>query len=182
MFAWSLPQATLMCCQRVWNFLANLAKIGQELRAIFFCAIVYPSQTISLHCCNTLPIPDDLEMFHLGVPVDRIFRGNFIAEWAVLPPGSNVAAIPDDARANAVSFLELIDARIHLIRQVLPVPPGASKKKISQLCLFLNFFSLVLVFFYHRYHFQFDWLCFTSACLSSLWNTYRRTFVFLTEI
>ena len=31
-----------------------------------------------------------------------MFNGNFKVEWAVLPPGSNVAAIPDNTRAKVV--------------------------------------------------------------------------------
>ena len=44
------------------------------------CAIVHSSQTLSLHCCNTLLIPDDLEIFYVGVSVDCIFSSNFKAE------------------------------------------------------------------------------------------------------
>ena len=55
----------------------------------------------------------------------------FQSGMSILPPGSNVAAIPDDAIANAISFFDRIDARISYITNVLPVPPGASKKKIS---------------------------------------------------
>ena len=59
-----------------------------------------------------------------------MFNANFKAEWAVLPLGSNVAAISDEARAKAMSFWDRIAARINLIKNILPVPPGASKKKI----------------------------------------------------
>ena len=47
-------------------------------------------------------MPDDLEMLHVGVSIIWMFNGNFNAECAVLPPGSNVAAIPDDAIAKAM--------------------------------------------------------------------------------
>ena len=43
-------------------------------------------------------------MLHMGVSVDCIFRGNSKAEWAVLSQNSNVAAILDDIRVNAVIF------------------------------------------------------------------------------
>ena len=46
----------------------------------FSCAIVHSSQIISLHCCNSLPIPNDSEMLFVGVSVDCIFRGNLKAE------------------------------------------------------------------------------------------------------
>jgi len=58
-----------------------------------------------LHCCYTLPIPDDLEILQVGVSIEFKFRVNFKTELAVLPPGNNVAAILDDAIANAMSFL-----------------------------------------------------------------------------
>jgi len=70
----------------------------------FVCAIVHSSQVISLHCYNTLPIPDHLEILQAGFSVECKFRGNFKAESAVLLPGSKVAAIPDDTIANAISF------------------------------------------------------------------------------
>jgi hypothetical protein len=38
-------------------------------------------------------------MLHVGVSVHCMFNGTFKADSAVRPPGSNVAAIPDDARA-----------------------------------------------------------------------------------
>ena len=69
-----------MCSQRVSNFLANLLMIAPEPRAFFLCAIVHSSQIISLHGCNTLPNPDELEILHVGVSVESKFRGNFKAE------------------------------------------------------------------------------------------------------
>jgi hypothetical protein len=57
-----------------------------------------------------------------------IFNGNFSAEWAVRPPSSKVAAIPDEVSASAILFCERIIANINEIKKVFPVPPGASKK------------------------------------------------------
>ena len=48
---------------------------------------------------------------------------------------NNVAAIPDDAIANAISFFDRIDARISFIINVLPVPPGALKKNFSNVVI-----------------------------------------------
>ena len=48
----------------------------------------------------------------------------------VQPPVKSVAAIPLEAVANAILPSHLILARIRLIKNVLPVPPGASKKRI----------------------------------------------------
>lgn len=64
-----------------------------------------------------------------------IFIGHFKAEWAVLPPGSNVAVIPDDARAKAILFWDRIAAIINLFRNVFPVFPSASKKIYPSLLL-----------------------------------------------
>lgn len=58
-----------------------------------------------------------------------MFNGNFSAERAVRPPFNNVAAIPDEASVSAIPFWDRIDAKINDIKNVFPVPPGASKKK-----------------------------------------------------
>jgi hypothetical protein len=52
----------------------------------------------------------NMEMLHVGVSVHCMFNGTFKADRAVLPPGSNVAAIPDDARATAMSLWDRIAA------------------------------------------------------------------------
>lgn len=70
----------------------------------FWWAIVHSSQIICLHFCNTFPIPDALEMLHVGVSINFMFNANFKAEVAVLPPESNVADFPDDARAKVMPF------------------------------------------------------------------------------
>ncbi|VDO33418.1 unnamed protein product [Onchocerca flexuosa] len=44
-----------------------------------------------------------------------MFSGYFKAERAILLPDSNVAAIPDDARAKAISFWDRIAAKINLL-------------------------------------------------------------------
>ncbi|GFW38850.1 trimethyllysine dioxygenase, mitochondrial [Trichonephila clavipes] len=96
----------------------------------FLCAIVHSSQTISLHFCNTFPMSDDLEIYCIWK--FQLFECLMAVSnhQAVLPPGNNVAAIPDDARTQAMSFWDRTAARINFIRNVLPVPPGTSKKKI----------------------------------------------------
>lgn len=67
-------------------------------------------------------------MLQVGVSLLCIFNGNFSAEWAVLPPSSKVAAIPDEASASAILFCERIVANINEIKKVFPVPPGVPKK------------------------------------------------------
>ena len=49
------------------------------------------------------------------------------AERAVFPPSRSVAAIPEDAIAKAIPLFDLIEAKVTVIRKVLPVPPGASR-------------------------------------------------------
>lgn len=58
-----------------------------------------------------------------------MFKCNLSAECASLPPSSRVAAMPDDAIANAKFPSDRILAKISEIKKVFPVPPGASKKK-----------------------------------------------------
>ncbi|GFT13407.1 uncharacterized protein TNCV_3200511 [Trichonephila clavipes] len=78
---------------------------------------------------------EDLLILDVGVSITYIFNGNFNAECAVRPPSKRVAAIRDDA----ILFCDLIDARIIEIRNVLPVPPGASKKYKPPLLLAITF-------------------------------------------
>lgn len=56
----------------------------------------------------------------------ELFSGNF--KMAVLTACRKVSVIPDDARAKAMSFKVWIVVRIHLIKILLPVLPGATKK------------------------------------------------------
>ncbi|VDK78737.1 unnamed protein product [Onchocerca ochengi] len=56
------------------------------------------------------------------------------------------AAVPDDARAMAMSFWDRIAARINLIRNVLPVLPGASKKISNS--LIENLHALIIKCFF----------------------------------
>lgn len=55
-------------------------------------------------------------------------RGSLKAEFAVFPPSNKVAAMPDYATEIAICFCILMVASKRLIKNVLPVPPGASKK------------------------------------------------------
>jgi len=55
-------------------------------------------------------------------------------ECAVLPPGNNSAAIPDDATASAILFFDLIKFNNCVFKKLFPVPPGPSTK--NTLCLF----------------------------------------------
>ena len=57
------------------------------------------------------------------------FSGNLNAKCAVLPPLRRVKAIPDEATASAIFFRLRIFAKSKSRMNVLPVPPGASRKK-----------------------------------------------------
>ena len=48
-------------------------------------------------------------------------------EWAVRPPSKSVVAMPDEATARTIFLSNLTFANSKFIRNVLPVPPGASK-------------------------------------------------------
>ncbi|KAL0358256.1 UNVERIFIED_CONTAM: hypothetical protein Sangu_0675000 [Sesamum angustifolium] len=56
--------------------------------------------------------------------------GTFNLECAVLPPGSRFAAIPDIAVANIISTSFQNVASKDLYKNVLPIPPGTSTKKL----------------------------------------------------
>ena len=51
-------------------------------------------------------------------------------EWAVRPPASNCAAMPLLAVAKAICRKERTLARMRFMRNVFPVPPGASMNSI----------------------------------------------------
>ena len=63
-------------------------------------------------------------------------RGILNLECAVLPFCNNKAAIPDEATAKAISLLARTLAKTVLYKNVLPVPPGPSIKKIRCFELF----------------------------------------------
>ena len=62
----------------------------------------------------------------------HIFSGCLNVEWAVHPPSKSMAAMPDEVTARAIFLkLNLTFANSKFIRNVLLVPPGASKKIFS---------------------------------------------------
>ena len=60
-------------------------------------------------------------------------------EWAVLQFNNRVAAIPDDTTAICFLFAIFILASNKLIKQVFPVPAGASRKNNFPSSLFTLF-------------------------------------------
>jgi len=81
-----------------------------------------------LQARRTYPIPDILEMFHVRFSVNCMFSVSLRAKYAGLLLSINVQAIPEEACANVIWPFERILARIKKIKNVLAVPPGASKK------------------------------------------------------
>jgi hypothetical protein len=96
----------------------------------FLWAIVHSSQMMAVHCWRTLDCPDPFDMSQIRLSPCAKFSGNLNAEYAVLPPLRRVEAIPDEATASAIFFCWRIFAKSKLRMNVLPVPPGASRKKI----------------------------------------------------
>lgn len=78
------------------------------------CAMVLSSQTINLQSFKTLAALLCLDILHVGLSFDIKFSGSLKAECAVFPPSERVAAIPDDATANAIPDLLLLHCRIHV--------------------------------------------------------------------
>ena len=64
----------------------------------------------------------------LQVESTWISIGILKCECAVIPPSSNVAAIPDDATARAMWPSDRTFANVKLMRNVFPVPPKLSRK------------------------------------------------------
>ena len=71
---------------------------------------------------------------HTGVSSCERFNGSMNVEWAFLSPFSRVAAMPEDATASAIFLWLCTFAKRRLIRNVLPVLPGASRKRNPPLC------------------------------------------------
>lgn len=63
---------------------------------------------------------------------------------AVLTAYRKVSVIPDDARAKAMSFKVWIVVTIHLIKILLPVLPGATKKNFFFERGCVNFHYLII--------------------------------------
>jgi hypothetical protein len=87
------------------------------------------SQIIKDALRSNFAVPDCF--VKLQVLVSPILIGILNLEWAVRPPGNIDAAIPDVAVVMAISPLDRTLARSALYRNVLPMPPGPSKKKLG---------------------------------------------------
>ena len=69
----------------------------------------------------------------LQVILSSIWRGSLNLEWVVQPPGNILVATPEEVVASAIKFLDLIVASITRFKNVFPVPPGPSIKKMLHL-------------------------------------------------
>ena len=127
--------------------LSKIATTNGKNSAKRLILVSYISKS-SVHCFKALPpnhralIPNSEfhssdQICHIGVLLNVAqcilghFEGILNRECAVFPPGINVAAIPEDATAIATSPSPLTLERIKLVRNVFPVPPGASIKIIE---------------------------------------------------
>lgn len=91
--------------------------------------MVASSQTINEHSRINFPVLLCLETLQtLLLSSVAIFKGSLNVECAVRPPSKSVAAMPDDATANAIFPVDLTFFKSRLIINVFPVPPGASRK------------------------------------------------------
>lgn len=113
-------------------FLTSLS-VGSTVSRAPRCYIVHSLHTINHISCKTLTVANIFEMLQTGDSVLTKFRRSLKAEWAALPPVRRVAAIPDDATARAMYVLCRTLASRKLISNILPVPPGAYKKKTPPL-------------------------------------------------
>lgn len=105
----------------------NLVMVDQEPRAMFCALLCIHLKQLSLHFFNIFLIPDALEGLH--VYFQLIIRSAAISKRneQFFSLGSNVAYIPDDEELKFMSFFHRMAARINLIANVLPVPPGSTK-------------------------------------------------------
>ncbi|XP_025418846.1 uncharacterized protein LOC112689372 isoform X1 [Sipha flava] len=125
MFGENLPIIKPLRYQIGFDCSVNVLKFYLKLLKIFYePSCIHPTLLV----CKTFAIAEFLEMLQVRISLFCIFNGNFRAEWAIRPPSSKVAAMPDEVRARVISFFERIVANIKVIKKVFPVPPGASKK------------------------------------------------------
>ena len=82
------------------------------------------------HACKSFAVPEFLVMLRTGTSCGPVaFRCNdsLNAECAVQPSLRSAAAISNEATARTMSPFFQTVARSKFVRNILPVPPGASK-------------------------------------------------------
>ena len=96
------------------------------------------STTVALPSWITLHSAVPFLMLQIGMSMAYKSKGILKVLCKVQPPVNNVAAIPLDAVANAIFPSDRSFASNKLIKNVLPVPPGASKNNIPRALVILN--------------------------------------------
>ena len=76
---------------------------------------------------KTLVVLDHFSIHQIGLSSLVKGCGNLNAECTVLPPGSNIAAIPNEVTAITMLSTVLTWKRINLVTNIFLVPPGASR-------------------------------------------------------
>jgi hypothetical protein len=106
--------ATATTCAIIETQHIHIRTLHKLQRFYYFIILLHTSCTrprvAVAHSGATEAGTRNMEMLHVGVLVNCMFNGTFKADRAVLPPGSNVAAIPDDTRATAMSLWDRIAA------------------------------------------------------------------------
>lgn len=74
-----------------------------------------------------------------------IFNGNISAEYAVHPPSSKVAAMPDEVNANAIWFYDWMRASTNEMRNVCQYHLVRPKKKIRLIIVYIEYVYLILI-------------------------------------
>ena len=105
------------------------------------CIIVHSSNTMRLHSCSSFAMPVPFLMMHVGLSVRVKLSGNFKVERAVYNPSK------EHVTAMATMHRMRILASSKFSRNVLPVPPGASRY-IMPSCL-LSTLAKILVYTLH---------------------------------
>ena len=113
-----------------WLLPVNSLRVRSKASNASLFVMGASSTTVALPSWITLHNAVPFLMLQIGMSMAYKSRGILKVLCKVQPPVNNVAAIPLDAVANAILPSDRSFARIRLIKNVLPVPPGASKNNI----------------------------------------------------
>lgn len=98
------------------------------------CVMMHSTQTMSWrHLRSISVLYYSFVILQMADPDAEALNGSLKVERAVLPPSRRVAAIRVGAIVKAISTCWRTFARRSLVMNVLPVPPGACRKKIPPL-------------------------------------------------
>ncbi|CAH0402099.1 unnamed protein product [Chilo suppressalis] len=119
------------------SFLRMSCSVLSTVSTAFLLAIVHSSHTIREQSLSTCPLSLLRDTPQTGVSALSKSMGILNMACAVLPPGSSVATIDNDATAMGILPCLLTSTSMPVVTNVFPVPPGASKK------FFLSWFALL---------------------------------------